>query len=159
MSVLQILTEYSSKTQPPSGVSICQMFVLDPETLRFKLEALNYKQSAATYRLTPITMDSLITLKTQIQQGLAKENARKVQPKTRGTATAQIDRSRVPSHMSRNVVKSDTQMATPKKEEHSGGPLNLTALVNNTNVPNVAFAGPSTDSGARKKRACKWSIN
>jgi len=146
---------YSLYIQPLLGVSICQMFALDAETLRFKLEALNYKQSAAIYRLTPITMDSLITLKTQIQQGLAKENARKVQPKTRGSATAQIDRSRIPSHMNRNVVKPDPQM----KQEHSVEPSKLTTLVNNSNISNVVFVGPPSDSGATKKRACKWSIN
>jgi len=99
-------------------------------------------------------MDSLIAIKTQIQQGLTKENARKVQTKTRGIATAQIDRSKIPSHMSRNVVKPNTHMTTLVKQEHSGEPLGLTAPGNNT-ISNVAFVGPPADSEAKKKRACE----
>ena len=135
------------------GVSLCQTFVLDPETLRFKLEALNYTSTATMSKIRPITMDSLIALKTQIQQGLTKENARKAQTKPRGIATAQIDRSKIPSHMSRNVLKPNPQITTSAKQEHSGEP-SLTASSNNI-ISNVAFVGPSVDSEAKKKRACE----
>jgi DNA polymerase alpha subunit B len=144
-----------SNFEQPLGVSLCQTFVLDPETLRFKLEALNYTSSATMSKIRPITMDSLIALKTQIQQGLTKENARKAQPKTRGITTAQIDRSKIPSHMSRNVVKPNAQIATLVKQEHSGESSGLTALGNNI-LSNVTFVGPPADSEARKKRACEW---
>lgn len=146
--------DLGSNFEQPLGVSLCQTFVLDPETLRFKLEALNYTSTATMSKIRPITMDSLIALKTQIQQGLTKENARKAQPKTRGIATAQIDRSKIPSHMSRNVVKPNAQIATSVKQESSGESSGLTALGNNI-LSNVAFVGPPADSEARKKRACE----
>lgn len=146
--------DLGSNFEQPLGLSLCQTFVLDPETLRFKLEALNYTSTATMSKIRPITMDSLIALKTQIQQGLTKENARKAQPKTRGIATAQIDRSKIPSYMSRNVVKPNAQIATSVKQESSGESSGLTALGNNI-LSNVAFVGPPADSEARKKRACE----
>ncbi|KAF8967116.1 DNA polymerase alpha/epsilon subunit B-domain-containing protein [Flammula alnicola] len=134
--------------------SICQMYVIEPEDLLFKLEALNYKSSSTRSEISPITMDTLNALKTQIQQGLAKENAAKAQTKTRGLATAQVDRSRIPAHMNRSMAKPVAQ-AVQVKREHFGEASSASSN-NGINTSKVTFVGPSMDLYATKKRAYRY---
>lgn len=141
-----------------TGVSICQLYVLEPDTLRYKLEAINYKSTATLSEIAPITMESLSAVKKQIQQSLAKENALKAQPKKRSTATAQVDLSKIPRHMNRANVQ---HAGFPVKQE----PFQETTLASSSSsnvikTSRVTFVGPPMDAEAKKKRACKQnSVN
>ncbi|KAF9485899.1 DNA polymerase alpha, subunit B [Pholiota conissans] len=134
-------------------VSICQLYVLEPDTLRFKLEAINYRSTATYSEIAPITMESLSTVKKQIQQSIVKESTSKTQPKKRNTSTAQVDLSKLPRHMNRGAV----QPAAAVKQEPFHEVMIASASNNDViKTSNVTFVGPPMDLSAKKKRAYRY---
>ncbi|KJA24983.1 hypothetical protein HYPSUDRAFT_53479 [Hypholoma sublateritium FD-334 SS-4] len=73
----------------------------EPDGLRFKLEEFNSKSTATLSEIIPVTMDTLIAFKTQLQwQSLWKANTSRAQPKSRNLATAaSVNRSHILAHM------------------------------------------------------------
>lgn len=139
-------------------MSICQLYVIEPETLRYKLEAINYTSSVTRSEISPITMDTLNAVKKQIQQTLAKENASKAKVNKRNLATAQVDRSKIPSHMYRGMLQpNSSSVGGPVKQELFQEPT-VASTSNVIRTSKVTFVGPPTDAEAKKKRACKLSF-
>ena len=126
--------------------SICQVYNIQPSDLFWKLEALNYNQSATRSGISHITMESLNVVKRQLQQGLTKEN-KNIKMEQSMLATAQVNRSKLPAHMVRGMAQ-------------GGGP---TVVQNNqeriATTTTVIFHGPKMDQESKKKRACKWNCH
>lgn len=139
-----------------AGVTICQMYVLKPDDLRFKLEAFNYKSTATLSEIMPVTMDTLSAFKTQMQQSLSKANTSRAQPKSRNLATAaSVNRSRIPAHMiPANRSNPTVQTSGLMKQEQ---PLTTSVASSSsiTTTSSVTFVGPSMSPQAKKKRACE----
>lgn len=133
------------------------MYVIEPEDLRFKLEAINYKATVTRSEISPITMDTLSAVKTQIQQSLAKASSSKTQPNMRNFSTAQVNRSRMPAHM----AATNRSMASQPSAQNGGLVkqdqflVASTATANSTTSSKVVFVGPSMSQEAKKKRACE----
>ncbi|KAJ3512303.1 hypothetical protein NLJ89_g3597 [Agrocybe chaxingu] len=134
-------------------VSICNMYVLEPESLLWKLQALNYNASTTHSEITPITMDTLSAVKTRIQQDLAKEISRKAQPKPRAFATAIVDRSKLSKPMAQRY---NPAAPSAQVKQESVRETNSAIRSNNIVTTNVSFSGPSTDSEVKKKRAYRY---
>lgn len=138
-----------------SGVSICQMYVIQPDDLRFKLEAFNYKATATLSEIMPITMVTLSAFKTQMQQSLSKANTSRAQPKSRNLVAASVNRSRIPAHMvPPNRSNPSVQTSGPVKQEQ----FLTTSIASSSSISktsNVTFVGPSMSPQAVKKRACE----
>lgn len=130
------------------------MYNLEPSNLFWKLEALNYNQLAAQSSISHVTMDTLSAVKTQIQQGMAKENKnnKKAQSKS---GTAQVDRSKLPAHMARSLAQASGPTAVQIKQEQLRDRISTTNNVSTTTT--VTFHGPKSDQESKKKRACKLS--
>lgn len=128
--------------------SICQVYNLEPSSLFWKLEALNYSQFTTRSGMSHVTMDTLSAVKTQIQQDLAKENKnnRKAQPKF---TTAQVNRSKLPAHMARSLGPTAMQL----KQEQLGEGTSTSSNISTTAT--VMFHGPKLDQESKKKRACE----
>lgn len=73
-----------------SGLAICHNFNTSPEDLRWKLEAINFSASATHSEIKLVTLDSILTLKTQMQRDLTQKKA---QPKS-STVAANVSRLR-----------------------------------------------------------------
>ncbi|CAA7261468.1 unnamed protein product [Cyclocybe aegerita] len=134
-------------------ISICNMYVLEPESLLWKLQALNYNASTTHSEITPITMDTLAAVKTRIQQDLTKEISRKAQPKPRAFATAIVDRSKLSKPMAQRYNPAGS---LPQVKQESLGETSSAVRSNNIVTTNVTFLGPSTDPEVRKKRAYRY---
>ncbi|KAF9013340.1 DNA polymerase alpha/epsilon subunit B-domain-containing protein [Cyathus striatus] len=133
-------------------VSMCQMFNLKPEDLKWKLEALNFRPSATRSELTPITLDSISTLKKKLQRDLAKDNAKKLQVRQRNSENAVVNRSRLPSSMGRNT-NAGVAISVPKvsgavKIENGESVI--------AHLSSVLFRGPELDLASRKNRAYRY---
>lgn len=137
------------------GVSICKMYDITPDDFRFKVEAINYKPSTTRSEISPITMETLSGVKAQIQQGLAKENAKRARTATRGLNTAHVDRNKVMAHMGRGVISKPSPSLPVVKQEHRSLETNGTISSHAAQTSNVVFSGPSTDLESRKKRGCE----
>ena len=136
------------------------MYVITPEDLRFKLEAINYKFSPILSEISPITMDSLSIVKAQIHQSLVKSSSSKTQTKMHNSATAQVDRSRLPLFLAGGSrgIQTRTQTGVPVKQEQSL----VTSIVNLSGIfrySNVTFIGPLMSPEAKRKRACEHFIH
>ena len=129
--------------------SICQVYNMQPSDLFWKLEALNYNQSATRSGISRITMEALNVVKRQLQQGLTKENKniKKTQPML---ATAQVNRSKLPAHMVRGMAQGSGSTAV--KQERLGDGIPAPTDIFNTTT--VMFHGPKLDQESKKKRAC-----
>lgn len=113
------------------------MYNIQPSDLFYKLEALNFNQSATRSGISHITLEALNVLKRQLQQGLTKENKniKMAQPML---ATAQVNRSKLPAHMVRGMAQGSGPSGAQYKQERL-----------------VIFHGPKMDQESKKKRACK----
>jgi DNA polymerase alpha subunit B len=132
------------------------MYVIEPDDLRFKLEAINYKPSVTLSKFAPITMDTLSAVKAQIQQSLAKQNAARLNVNLKTRGTAQIDRSRIPASMNRNQARMPTLSSSSSIKQEFAEP-SLAGFTRSSVRSNVTFVGPSMDLEERKKRACESS--
>ncbi|KAF8890039.1 alpha DNA polymerase [Gymnopilus junonius] len=132
-------------------VTICTLYNLSAEDLRFKIEAANYNASAIRSGFSPITADTLAEVKKKIQAELTKDRA-KTKPK--GSAAAQVNLSRL-SNYGRNTTVSSSAVSNVKQEvdalESSWIPS-----INNIRTTNVTFVGPPNDFESRKKRAYRY---
>lgn len=131
------------------------MYVISPEDFRFKVEAMNYKPSTTRSEISPITMETLSGVKTQIQQSLAKENAKRTQSASRGLNTAHVDRNKFISQMGRGFSNKAAVQPLSVKQERSEMENSWTPRSNVVQTSNVSFVGPPTDAEARRKRACE----
>ncbi|KAF4617164.1 hypothetical protein D9613_005990 [Agrocybe pediades] len=136
-------------------VSICKNYNMEPETLRYKIEAANYRPSATTSQIIPITMDTLSAVRTQLKQDMTK-GMKKAQVKVGGLNTAVVDRTKLnPSFGGRVFPGVGLQkLAAPVKQEAQGDPMIWSST--STTSSNVTFTGPRTDPEARKKRAYRY---
>ena len=122
--------------------SICQVYNIQPSDLFWKLEALNYNQSATRSGISHITMESLNVVKRQLQQGLTKEN-KNIKMEQSMLATAQVNRSKLPAHMVRGMAQGSGPTVVQKNQERIA------------TTTTVTFHGPKMDQESKKKRACK----
>lgn len=126
---------------------MCQNFNLSPENLQYKLEALNFKSSTTRSEISPVTLDSLLALKAQMQRDLTRE--KKVQPRT--TVTANVNRFRMPTALNRNVnlpgVPSSGRSAVAQIKQEG---------VQVAGPSRVVFSGPKQDEEGREQRACEY---
>jgi DNA polymerase alpha subunit B len=132
--------------------SICQVYNMKPSDLFWKLEALNYNQSATRSDISHITMDALSVVKRQLQQGLAKEikSNKNTQSKS---STARVDRLKLPAHMVRGSAQGSGPTAVQIKKERMGE--GISTLSNISTATTVVFHGPKLDQESKKKRACE----
>jgi len=135
-------------------VTICKHYDLEPETLRYKIEAANYRPSATSSQIVPITMDTLSAVRTQLKQDMTKD-MKKAQVKVGGLNTAKVDLKKLnPTMGGRSFSNIALQKSVlPIKQESQGDPMNWSSI--STSSSNVTFVGPRTDLEARKKRACE----
>ncbi|KAF8158218.1 DNA polymerase alpha/epsilon subunit B-domain-containing protein [Crassisporium funariophilum] len=136
-------------------VSVCQMYNLDPDGLYYKLEAINYKASTTSSGFSPITIDTISAVKSRLQKDLANESTGRAQPKNKGLTTAQVDRSRMPSHMVRNLATASGSAAMRMKQEHAGE-SSMAGSGSSSSTGNVALVGPPSDLESKKKRAYRY---
>lgn len=122
--------------------SICQVYNIQPSDLFWKLEALNYNQSATRSGISHITMESLNVVKRQLQQGLTKEN-KNIKMEQSMLATAQVNRSKLPAHMVRGMAQGSGPTVVQNNQERIA------------TTTTVTFHGPKMDQESKKKRACK----
>jgi DNA polymerase alpha subunit B len=145
-------SQCSRVTDSQADKSICQVYNVEPSDLFWKLEALNYNQSATRSGMSRISMEALNVVKRQLQQGLTKENKsiKKAQPML---ATAQVDRSKLPAHMVRGMAQGSGPTAVQNKQERLGDGISTSSDISTTTT--VMFHGPKLDQESRKKRACE----
>ncbi|KAF9046503.1 DNA polymerase alpha/epsilon subunit B-domain-containing protein [Panaeolus papilionaceus] len=135
-------------------VSICQMYGLDAESLRFKLEAVNYKATTTASEISRITIETLEVVKRQIQASLNKDTVKKAQINPKSFVTAQVNRSRLPPHMLRSLGASMGPTAVQVKQE--AGDLGAHTLSSTIATSNVVFSGPPVNPEAKRKRAYRY---
>lgn len=125
---------------------------MEPSDLFWKLEALNYNQSATRSDISHVTMDSLSVVKRQLQQGLAKEikSNKKTQSKS---SAAQVDRGKLPTHMIRGLAKGSGSTAVQIKQQRPGDGTSISSNISTTAI--AMFHGPKLDQESKKKRACQ----
>lgn len=128
------------------------MYNLQPSDLFWKLEALNYNQSATRSGISHITIESLNVVKRQLQQGLTKENKniKMAQPML---TTAQVNRSKLPAHMVRGMAQGSGPTAVQNKQERLGEGISASSDIFTTTT--VMFHGSKMDQASKKKRACE----
>ena len=134
------------------------MYNIQPSDLFWKLEALNYNQSATRSGISRIiTMESLNVVKRQLQQGLSKDNknVKMTQPML---ATAQVNRSKLPAHMVRGMAQGSSSTAigptaVQNKQERLGDGISASSDIFTTTT--VMFHGPKMDQESKKKRTCE----
>jgi DNA polymerase alpha subunit B len=130
-----------------TGVSICQIYNLDPQDLLWKWEALNFRTSNTRSEISPFTLDSVAALKETLRRNLAKEAAKKPQRATPMGQKAAINltRTRQPAHAPKAQTSGPSQTGgvSIKVEQSVAGPSR------------VMFRGPKMDALSRKDRACE----
>lgn len=132
--------------------SICQVYDMKPSDLFWKLEAVNYNQSATRSDMSHVTMDSLSLVRRQLQQGLAKET--KSNKKTQSNlSTAQVNLSKLPIHMNRGLAQGSSPTVVQIKQERLGDGILTSNNISSTTT--VMFRGPKLDQESKKKRACE----
>ncbi|PPR00448.1 hypothetical protein CVT24_004509 [Panaeolus cyanescens] len=135
-------------------VSICQMYGLDADSLRFKVEAVNYRATTTASEISRITMETLDVVKRQIQASLNKDSTKKAQVNSKAFVTAQVNRTRLPPHFLKGLGPSMGPTAVQVKQEHMGdlGPTVTSTIA----TSNVVFSGPPMNSEAKRKRAYRY---
>ncbi|KAJ7695995.1 DNA polymerase alpha/epsilon subunit B-domain-containing protein [Mycena rosella] len=131
-------------------VSVCQNYSLSPEELQYKWEAHNFRPSATRSEISPYTLDSLATLKAQIQRERATKSALPREP-PRTSLVASINRS---AFRNRNPGPKASLPAHVKLEPTADG----FGMAGVAGPSTVAFQGPSNDAAARKKRAYRYML-
>ncbi|KAJ7459686.1 DNA polymerase alpha/epsilon subunit B-domain-containing protein [Mycena latifolia] len=129
-------------------VSVCKNYSLTPEELQYKWEAHNFRPSATRSEITPYTIESLATLKVQIQRERATKSALpREAPRT--SLVASINRS---AFRNRNPGPKASMPVHVKLEPTADG----FGMIGVAGPSTVAFQGPSNDPVARKKRAYRY---
>ncbi|KAJ6584826.1 DNA polymerase alpha/epsilon subunit B-domain-containing protein [Mycena capillaripes] len=129
-------------------VSVCRNYTLTPEELQYKWEAHNFRPSATRSEISPYTLDSLNTLKAQIQrERAAKATVQKTAPRT--SLVTAINRS---AFRSRNPGPKPPNAVQVKLEPTADG-FGMSGIAGPSTV---SFKGPSNDASARKKRAYRY---
>ncbi|KAJ6512102.1 DNA polymerase alpha/epsilon subunit B-domain-containing protein [Mycena vitilis] len=129
-------------------VSICQNYNMSPEELQYKWEAHNFRPSATRSEISPYTIESLTTLKAQIQRERAAKSApQRAAPRT--SLVAAINRS---AFRNRNPGPKPAGAVQVKVEPPADG----SGMEGIAGPSTVSFKGPSNDASARKKRAYRY---
>lgn len=127
-------------------MSLCKNYTLTPEELQYKWEAHNFRPSATRSEISPYTLESLNTLKAQIQrERAAKATVQKTAPRT--SLVAAINRS---AFRNRNPGPKPANGVQVKLEPAADG----FGMAGIAGPSTVSFKGPSNDASARKKRTC-----
>ncbi|KAJ7631987.1 DNA polymerase alpha/epsilon subunit B-domain-containing protein [Mycena polygramma] len=125
-------------------VSVCQNYTMSPEELQYKWEAHNFRPSATRSEISPYTIESLTTLKAQIQRELAAKSApQRAAPRT--SLVAAINRN---AFRTRNPGPSTG--AVQVKLEPTADGLGMAG------PSTISFKGPRNDTLARKKRNYRY---
>jgi len=66
---------YAKYLLPTIGLAMCRNFNIAPEDLRWKLEAANFSSTATHSEISSVTLDTIITLKAQMQRELTQKRA------------------------------------------------------------------------------------
>lgn len=127
---------------------MCQIYNMTPESLLWKLEAINFKSTATRSEISPITLDSIGLLKAQLQREMTMETVKRVQAKPRGSATAVVNRSRMPPNMGRSLAAVAPVAPVQVKNEQTGE-------TKVSSESSVHFVGPNSGPDAKKTRACE----
>lgn len=143
------------------GLSICHNFNMSPDSLRWKLEAISFsgKVNAPHSALKNITLDSVLSLKAQLQRDVARE--KKAQART-STVSANVNKMRMPAVVNRNinllgpaVSSGRTVVAQVKQEEvQVAGPSRVVF----SGPSRVTFSGLKQDDEGKTQRACERLI-
>ncbi|KAJ6508996.1 DNA polymerase alpha/epsilon subunit B-domain-containing protein [Mycena sanguinolenta] len=129
-------------------VSVCTNYSLTAEDLRYKWEAHNFRSTATRSEISPYTLESLATLKAQIQrERVAKSGVQKAAP--RNSLIASLNRG---TFRNRNPAKAAQSSVQVKLEPAEDG----YAMEGIAGPSVVAFKGPSNTASARKKRAYRY---
>ncbi|KAJ7164630.1 DNA polymerase alpha/epsilon subunit B-domain-containing protein [Mycena crocata] len=144
----EILTRFSGIADDEQLLAecatVCKNYALTPEELQYKWEAHNFKPSATRSEISPYTLESLTTLKAQIQRERAsKAGVQREKPRT--SLVASINRS---AFRNRNPGPAPVQV----KLEPTDG-FGMTGIAGPSAV---SFKGPSSSATARKKRAYRY---
>ncbi|KAF9454852.1 alpha DNA polymerase [Macrolepiota fuliginosa MF-IS2] len=134
-------------------LAMCTNFKLTPNDLRWKLEALNFRPSTTRSEISPITLDSILALKAQMQRDITRQ--KKAQPRT--TVSANVSRMRMPAAFNRNVP-------LPGMAKPGAGPVPGRSVVAQAKQEEVQVAGPShvvfsglkMDEEAKKQRVYRY---
>ncbi|KAF7365387.1 DNA polymerase alpha subunit B [Mycena venus] len=130
-------------------VSVCQNYSLTAEELQYKWEAHNFRPSATRSEISPYTLESLGTLKAEIQrQRTAKAGVQKAAPRT--SLVASINRG---AFRNRNPVAKAANASVHVKLEPTADGFGMEGIAGPSTV---TFKGPSNDASARKKRAYRY---
>ncbi|KAF8895265.1 hypothetical protein BD779DRAFT_1668572 [Infundibulicybe gibba] len=143
-----ILGEFGDALPPDSKlleecISMCQIYNLEPTDLRYKWEAIIYRPSVHS-EITSFDMDSLTSLKAQLQRELAKKNT-SMKPKPKPAVA--IDRRRIPAFAERNMNKGQG-VGLVKIEPQAGS--------SSAGASSVMFVGPKMDPVSRKARNYRY---
>ncbi|KAF8208733.1 DNA polymerase alpha, subunit B [Mycena galopus ATCC 62051] len=127
-------------------VSLCQNYSLSPEELQYKWEAHNFRPSATRSEISPYTLESLSTLKAQIQRDrTTKSVVQKAVPRN----SLMINRG---AFRNRNPGPKAAHAAVQVKSE----PMDGFGMDGIAGPSTVVFKGPSSDPAALKKRAYRY---
>jgi DNA polymerase alpha subunit B len=122
---------------------MCQNYSLTAEELQYKWEAHNFRATVTRSEISPYTLESFNTLKTQIQ----RDRAAKKPPPPRTSIATSISAFRNQNPAARAPVQ-------VKLEPNADGfGMGMEGIAGPSTV---VFKGPSDDASARKKRACAW---
>ncbi|KAJ7855906.1 DNA polymerase alpha/epsilon subunit B-domain-containing protein [Mycena olivaceomarginata] len=124
-------------------VAVCQNYSLTAEELQYKWEAHNFRATVTRSEISPYTLESLNTLKTQIQ----RDRAAKKPPPPRTSIATSISafRNRNPAARAPVQVKLEPNV--------DGFGMGMEGIAGPSTV---VFKGPSDDASARKKRAYRY---
>lgn len=158
-------------------MKICQTYSLAPEELLWKLEALNYRPSQTRSEFVPITMDTLASLRTQLDQKIKESTRKALQSQkmkmNRNIMMAPGDRSKALNAMGRGPLgggaavggKAVLAVPGPRAAPPIGGNAakvkNEAAFVgvpmdfSGSSSSSVVFVGPKSDAESKAKRACE----
>ncbi|KAF7299214.1 DNA polymerase alpha subunit B [Mycena indigotica] len=130
-------------------VTVCKNYALSPEDLQYKWEAHNFRPSATRSEISPYTLESLISLKQQIQRDRTINAIPKPAPRPTALVAA-LNRTGFRGRgAGSNVAKSSQVKVEPDAEGFAmiAGPSK------------VAFRGPPAAPAARKKRAYRYMLD
>ncbi|KAJ7211474.1 DNA polymerase alpha/epsilon subunit B-domain-containing protein [Mycena haematopus] len=129
-------------------VSVCQNYSITPEELQYKWEAHNFRPSATRSEISPRTLESLSTLKAQIQRDrVSKSGVQKAAP--RNSLVTSLNRG---AFRNRNPAKAAQSPAQVKLEPTADG-FGREGIAGPSAV---LFKGPSNSAPTRKKRAYRY---
>jgi len=127
------------------GLAICRNFNITPEDLRWKLEAVNFSSTATHSEISSVTLDTIITLKAQMQRELTQK---RVLPKST-TVPANTSRLR------RNIVMPGMSSVASISSGRDGAKQIKQEDIRIPGPSRVVFSGQDD----KKQRVCEsWKL-